>query len=159
MARLTLVGITQEGRPAVEVGSSPSVAEEAVAATVAMYRRTGHVFPWIAYLAVEDGAVVGTCAFKSPPNEGRVEIAYFTFPPHEGRGIATAMASELLRIAAAADTGLTVTAQTLPIRNASNVLLRKLGFAFVGSVHHEEDGEVWEWSRPAAAASPVGGRG
>lgn len=45
------------------------------------------------------GVAVGTCGFKSSPDQGRVEIAYFTFPDFEGRGLATAMAGELLAIA------------------------------------------------------------
>src|SRR5436190_11157789 len=36
---------------------------------------------------------VGLCSFKTEPNDlGEVEIAYYTFPHREGRGIATAMA-------------------------------------------------------------------
>lgn len=156
MARLTLVAIPQEGRPIAEIGSLPSVALEPVAAMAALYRHAGYVPPWIGYLAVDDGAVVGTCAFKTPPRDGRVEIAYFTFPPYERRGIATAMARELLDIAFLADPALTVTAQTLPVPNTSNGILQKLGFAFVGSVQHGEDGEVWEWSRSAGAVRSGG---
>jgi RimJ/RimL family protein N-acetyltransferase len=73
-----------------------------------------------------------------------VEIAYFTFPGNEGRGIATRMASELVAIAR--QNGVrAVKAQTLPRENASTRILEKLGFSKAGSVRHPEDGEVWEW--------------
>jgi hypothetical protein len=36
--------------------------------------------------AIENGQLVGTCAFKTPPKNQQVEIAYFTFPGNEGRG-------------------------------------------------------------------------
>ena len=45
--------------------------------------------PWAGYLAEENGSLVGTCAFKAPPDSRGVEIAYFTFPQFEGRGVAT----------------------------------------------------------------------
>jgi RimJ/RimL family protein N-acetyltransferase len=64
--------------------------------------RTAHpdnAAPVLAYVAVKDGRPLGTCGFMSPPVDGRVEIAYFTFPGNEGQGIATAMATELVKIA------------------------------------------------------------
>jgi RimJ/RimL family protein N-acetyltransferase len=45
------------------------------------------------YLVLENDTIVGTYAFRSPPRNGEVEIAYFTFPEFEGRGFATEMAS------------------------------------------------------------------
>jgi RimJ/RimL family protein N-acetyltransferase len=116
--------------------------------TLAMYPAGGPVVPWVGYLAEEDGEFVGTCAFKSPPGEHGVEIAYFTFPEHEGRGLATRMAAELVAIATRAGAR-TVRAQTLPEVNASTKILEKLGFSNGGSVMHPEDGEVWEWTRTA----------
>ena len=61
------------------------------------------------------------------------EIAYFTFPEFEGRGIATAMARELLDLAKTAEPGIVVTAQTLPQHNASTRILEKLDFARAGT--------------------------
>ena len=85
---------------------------EVIEATVACYRRIGFVPPWIGYITIEDSVPVGTCAFKSPPVDGRVEIAYFTLPGFEGQGIATSMARELVRTARQEDNSLTVFAQT-----------------------------------------------
>lgn len=110
-----------------------------------VYRRSGFQPPWTGYLAVRDTKLVGTCAFKSPPINGRVEIAYFTFPGYEGQGLATAMASALVDIARHEDDRVIVFAQTLPEENASAAILRKLGFQLLGSVEHPEDGIVWEW--------------
>lgn len=123
----------------------PEAAEEAVRGTVRLYDEVGYEEPWVGYLAIADRRPVGTCGFKSPPAAGRVEIAYFTFPGFEGRGVATAMASELVRLAWRGDPELVVAAQTLPRPGASTRVLEKLGFRLVGSIDHPEDGEVWEW--------------
>jgi hypothetical protein len=48
------------------------------------------------YLVLETDTIVGTCAFRSPPRSGEVEIAYFTLPKFEGRGFATEMARHLI---------------------------------------------------------------
>ena len=88
---------------------------------------------------------MGTCAFTAPPRNDKVEIAYFVFPEFEGRGIATAMARELIAIARAAVPAIIVNAYTLPQRNASNSILEKLGFEFFSTINHPEDGKVWEW--------------
>jgi [ribosomal protein S5]-alanine N-acetyltransferase len=113
--------------------------------TVRHFEKIGFVPPWVGYVAVENSLPVGTCAFKSPPVDGRVEIAYGTMPGFEGRGIATAMARELVRIAQQENESLTIFAQTLPEENASTAILKKLGFRLIGSVEHPEDGTVWEW--------------
>jgi ribosomal-protein-alanine N-acetyltransferase len=110
-----------------------------------MYERTQPSFPWLGYLLETDSVIVGSCAFKSPPKAGRVEIAYFTFPEFEGRGFATEMAKQLLKIAAATDSNVQVYAQTLPVNSASTKILERLGFTLSGSVNHSEDGLVWEW--------------
>lgn len=124
---------------------APEFAGEVISATAAMYEKSGYELPWICYLVKENGAIVGTCGFKSPPKDGRAEIAYFTFPEHESRGIATQMASELIRISRETDPTVTVAAQTLPENNASTSILKKLNFAHVDEDVDEEVGPVWEW--------------
>lgn len=121
---------------------------EVIEATVAHYQRTGFVLPWIGYVGVEVGVPVGVCGFKGPPADGRVEIAYGTAPGHEGKGVATALASELVKIARTMDSSLTVFAQTLPQESASTSILKKIGFVMTGSVDHPDDGLVWEWELP-----------
>ena len=119
MPDLRLVPITKSGEPG-EAIALPSGIAEVMSATAVMYQSSGFEPPWIGYLAVSEGSMVGTCAFKASPTNGRVEIAYFTFSGCEGRGIATAMAKRLVSLAKAERPGIVVTAQTLPVRNASN---------------------------------------
>lgn len=111
----------------------------------AFYRVVGFNPPWIAYLAIEEGAVVGTCAFKGVPMEGVVEIAYATHPEREGRGIATRMTHELIRVARSKEPTVRIIAQTLPAHNASTRVLAKCGFAQVRNALDDEVGQVWEW--------------
>jgi [ribosomal protein S5]-alanine N-acetyltransferase len=117
---------------------------------MAMYPQASPPLPWVGYLAEENGLIVGTCAYKSPPVSGEVEIAYFTFPEHEGCGVATEMARSLVDLATRHGV-LRIKAQTLPECNASTRILEKLGFEFSGTMIHAEDGEVWEWHKSATA--------
>ncbi len=128
---------------------SPAVAESEFlsslcAATLALSPDGEPALPWAGYLAEENGEYVGTCAFKSAPVQGKVEIAYFTFPGHEGRGIATWMAGQLIALAKHPEVT-QITAQTLKERNASTRILEKLGFDVIGTAMDHEAGEVWEW--------------
>jgi len=105
---------------------------------------------WGAYLGVDEATrqVVGTCSFKGAPNTlGEVEIAYYTFPPFEGKGYASAMAERLVEIAFEAAEVNVITAHTLAKENASTSILKKLGFTFDRQVSDPDDGEVWKWIR------------
>lgn len=143
---MKLVAINREARPAEDVGQLPEMAAEILEQTASLYSSAGYEAPWIGYLAVENGAVVGFCAFKSAPKDGEAEIAYATMPEHESRGVATAMARDLIRIATEAAPQVRITAQTLPEDNASTAILRKLGFRRRSDVQHPEDGLVWDWA-------------
>jgi RimJ/RimL family protein N-acetyltransferase len=154
---MELLPIPRDGRIDVPAGTRPQPLQEVLDATVGLYASAGFEPPWICYLAYEGGQLVGTCGYKGPPNGGRVEIAYFTFPPNEGRGLATAMARELVRIAGQADPRLVAFAQTLPGRNASHRVLEKAGFEQTALVTHPEDGLVQEWQRTTATAKHVSG--
>lgn len=137
--------IERDGTVAGHADDLPATARDACALTARLYATSGFEAPWIGYVAFRDDVAVGTAAFKSRPRDARVEIAYFTFPEHEGRGIATAMARELIRIARAELPSVVVTAQTLPEENASTRILRRLGFAQEGIAQDEDVGPVWEW--------------
>ena len=39
--------------------------------------------PWTGYSIVRNGEILGQCAFKSKPINGKVEIAYYTFKQFE----------------------------------------------------------------------------
>ena len=106
------------------------------------------VEPWTGYLTIESdtNTVVGCCGFKgNPTEEGSVEISYFTFPEHEGKGFATAAAGELVAVARNHEAVQCVLAHTLPERNASCRVLEKTGFENAGEVIDPEDGIVWRW--------------
>ena len=114
-----------------------------------MYRASGFVPPWIGYLAVDDGSIVGTCAFKCAPVNGRVEIAYFTFPEFEGRGIATAMARRLIAIAHAEQPGhRRHRADIAGTQCLEQQYSAALGFKLAGFAVDADVGKVWEWHCP-----------
>ncbi len=142
---MNLVEICGDGSLAGETGPLPEATRPVIESTVQLYSRVGWTRPWIGYLAFEGGACVGTCAFTGPPRDGVVEIAYFTFPGHEGRGVATRMAGSLVSIARASAPGVSVTAHTLPTESASTRILRRAGFSFAGPSTHAEDGQIWVW--------------
>ena len=140
-----LIPCEEDGFPADLGLSLPEFVRSACEMSAVWYPKVGYIPPWIGYLSVLEGAVVGGGGFKEPPQDGRVEIAYFTTPGYEGCGHATRTARELVAIAQRTDPALLIAAQTLPEENASTTILRKLGFRLHGSVQNPADGEIWEW--------------
>jgi RimJ/RimL family protein N-acetyltransferase len=101
---------------------------------------------WFGYLVVEGETrqLVGTCSLKGPPVDGTVEIACFTFPGFEGRGIGTEMARFLVERAGALPDVATVLAHTAAETSASTRILEKIGMHFAGE--DRDDGlPVWRW--------------
>ncbi len=143
--KLSLIPISRNGTPLGYSGKLTDMAREVAHATVGLYETAGFDEPWIGYFTVRGTTLVGTCAFKSPPSDGRVEIAYCTFPKFEGQGVATTMARKMVKLAVSRAPELVVAAQTLPEPNASHHILQKLGFRHVSTLDHPDDGEVWEW--------------
>jgi ribosomal-protein-alanine N-acetyltransferase len=137
----------QAGGALPDFAQPPLEAAGFLEATVALYGRVGFTLPWICYIALRDDRPVGTCGFTSAPRDGRVEMAYFTFPAFEGQGVATQMAEELILLASRTDPSVTVFARTLLERNASHRILEKLGFVCMGEVEVPEDGTVLEWQK------------
>lgn len=113
----------------------------------ALYRKTGATPPWIGYLARDPAqqALVGGCSFVNRQG-AQVEIAYFTFPGLEGRGIGGRMAEALVEIAWDDPALDEVIAHTLPQENASTRILRRLGFARAGEAVDPDEGAVWLWT-------------
>jgi len=126
---------------------------QVVEPNVAHLERVPRAAPFGAYLAADSGSseAVGTCAFVTGPIGREVEIAYFTFPPHEGRGIATAMALALVDVARASGAVDTVCAHTLREPSASTRVLARAGFGGRRDVVHAEDGPIWRWELPLGA--------
>lgn len=141
---IELVAVLRDGSTAAPVDVPPDFTE-ILSALAKMYGASGFEPPWTGYITLHEGKAVGTCAYKCAPVAGKVEIAYFTFPEFENRGLATAMARELVALARAQSPGIVVTAQTLPEKNFSNRILEKLGFVQAGTAMDEDAGEVWEW--------------
>lgn len=104
--------------------------------------------PWthtFAMVALGSGTVVGSCAFKGPPDaDGVVEIAYGVEPEHQGRGYAKEAATALVDFALAMGAR-QVRAHTRPANDASAGVLRRCGFELTGEVVDPEDGLVWRW--------------
>ena len=127
-----------------------NIVEETARANVELtfeyYKKVGFVKPWISYLIQFQDNYVGICAFKGQPIDNKVEIAYYTFPFYEGKGIATEACKKLIKITKHEDMNITVIARTLPEKNASTTVLLKNGFTLIGTVLDPEDGEVFEWS-------------
>ena len=117
--------------------------------------------PWTHGFALREqtsGTLVGRCGFKTPPAEdGSIEIAYGIDPKHQGKGYATEAATALTAYAFDSGAVRVVFAHTLPVAPASQRVLAKCGFQFVGEVIDPEDGLVWRWEKrqfKTAAASP-----
>lgn len=122
---VNLIEISSSGSPAEEVSELPAVAAEVGAAYVDLYNSVGFARPWLGYFARQDSVCIGTCGFKGPPENDRVEIAYFTFPGYEGRGYATRMARALIDIAWETKADVVIAAQTLPNESASTTTQRE----------------------------------
>lgn len=146
MKQLQLIPIKADGSVPEFDGRQTELIKAVCQATAELYSKLGFDPPWLGYLVIGDAdSVLGTCGFKGPPSEGQVEIAYFTFPENEGRGIGTDMAKALVELANSTDPDLLVTAQTLVDRNASHRILEKAGFEPQGTMNHPEDGMVLNW--------------
>ena len=143
---MQLVLIPRDGKLVLSDITLPELATSVVASTLECYGRRGYSEPWVGYLAFEGGNCVGCCGFTSPPVANMAEIAYFTFPEFEKRGIATRMAQALISIGRKTDPSVRIIAHTLTEENSSNHILKKLGFVFTGVIDHPEDGKIWEWS-------------
>ena len=110
------------------------------------YKKVGFNKPWIGYFAtIDNDIIVGAAGYKGKPKQGKVEIAYGTFKKYEGQGIGTEICRQLVRLAVQTDHLVRITARTSKDGFASMAILKKNGFECLGTVHDEEDGDVFEW--------------
>ena len=102
--------------------------------------------PWWTYLIIHrvDQVLIGTCGYKGPPVEGRVDIGYEIAPSYRGKGLATEAASLLVQHALLQTEVTRIQAHTLAGPNASTRVLEKSGFRFVKALA-SVDGQLWEW--------------
>lgn len=110
------------------------------------YPQTGFNIPWVGYFVISQDKVVGSCGFVGQPQDGKVEIAYWTFKAFEGQGIASFACKELVSIAYQTDRDVTITAKTAPEKNASTKILENNNFTFTQIVQDEEIGNAWLWT-------------
>jgi RimJ/RimL family protein N-acetyltransferase len=101
---------------------------------------------WLGFLAIRDGQIVGSGAFKDPPFECWTEIGYGVAPEAEGQGVATQITTWLCEYAASKGATI-VRANTLPVAPASQKVLNKNGFTFVGVFEDPEDGTVHRYEK------------
>ena len=117
---------------------------------LALFATSTAADPWVHGFVARDrssGVVVGEGGFKGPPREGVVEIAYGTRPEHRGKGYATGTAAALVEYAFEFGEVRLVLAHTLPDSTASQRVLAKCGFDYVGEVIDPEDGLVWRFEK------------
>jgi ribosomal-protein-alanine N-acetyltransferase len=125
--------------------------QDSLEMSVMFYDRVGYTIPWIGYYALLDDKLVGAGGFKGRPIDGKVEIAYGTFPSFQHQGIGTAICRELVLMALATDPAVRIMARTFKEENYSGKILTKNGFACQGVVTDPDDGEVWEWEYQAGS--------
>ena len=108
--------------------------QEILQMTIDYHKKIGFDPPWIGYFAKLNNKLVGSAGFKGKPKNGKIEIAYGTFPKYEGKGIGTEICSQLVDLALKTDSEIEITARTLPEENASTSILKKNGFELLGMV-------------------------
>lgn len=121
---------------------------------LSLVRSSSELDPWVhgfSAVARESGAAVGMGAFKGPPREGMVEIAYAVEEEHRGKGYATEIAAALVDFAFQDAEVEVVRAHTLPDGAASQRILVKCGFGPVGEVVDPEDGLVKRFEKRRSA--------
>jgi ribosomal-protein-alanine N-acetyltransferase len=92
----------------------------------------------------EDGTLVGNAGWKGEPVDGVAELGYSVAPARQGRGIATAVVSELLARARAAGLKEAI-AHTLPLQSPSTSVLARCGFTKADDAIDPDEGPVWRW--------------
>lgn len=115
---------------------------------------------WMAWYFIlrndRERVAIGNGGFKGEPVDGTVEIGYSILPRYQRRGFAGESIRALLERAFSHDAVRRVVAQTFPELNASQALLRKLGFLQIPST---EPGVLrFELEAPQTRAGPVAQR-
>jgi RimJ/RimL family protein N-acetyltransferase len=103
--------------------------------------------PWCGYLFVLSAArkLIGNGGFKAAPDpEGDVEIGYEIAPAYRNLGYATEAVEALIGLAF--DQGAnSITATSLPERNASNAVMQNAGMQFLEEIPNAKFGSVWRF--------------
>ncbi len=153
---LVLKLLTREETLSMVDAMSPVDRAEVSDEWLAALRASDPVDPWrhgFVMIDRETGHRVGNCAFKGPPSNGVVEIAYGVEAEFRGRGYASEAAEGLTNFAFSQNVP-TVYAHTLSEANASTRILTRCGFHHVGEVIDPNDGPVWRWEKQRDPATP-----
>lgn len=129
--------------------------QDSLQMSIDYFEKIGYEAPWIGYYAQLNDELVGSAAFKGKPKDGKVEIAYGTFPKHQHKGIGTMICQQLVQISLQTDPTVRITARTLPEESYSTRILQKNGFVLLGTVWDDDDGDVWEWEYLNEEARPL----
>jgi ribosomal-protein-alanine N-acetyltransferase len=124
-------------------------AEQAMQPSYEYLKSHPSVLGWWTYLFIHtaDLTLIGVGGFKGEPDaEGVVEIGYAIAPAYRGRGLATESARGMIEYAFSHSEVSRVDAHTLPERNVSTRVLKRVGMSYLGVVNDPEDGAVWQWS-------------
>lgn len=140
-----LIPFDADGIPQQATADLPDELVANCQATADLYRRVGFAPPWIGYIAAVDGRGVGGGAFVGAPQDGCVEIAYYTLEHKRRQGFASRTTAALVEIARTQDPRIGIKAYTLKEDNSSTRILKGLGFSRVGVAQDPDAGEVWEW--------------
>jgi [ribosomal protein S5]-alanine N-acetyltransferase len=154
-APMSLVPRTRDEVLAAMAAMPPEVRAQVSPHWLSMLERSSAQDPWIHgfHILSATGTFVGLGAFKGPPVNGVVEIAYAVEPEHQCKGYATHAARALAKYAFDFGRVEVVRAHTLPDGAASQRVLLKAGFEKAGEVIDPEDGHVWRFElRPAASS-------
>lgn len=110
---------------------------------------------WMHFFLADGGALlVGSGGFVGPPSGGVVELGYEIAPKFRNQGLATAAARAMVEKAASASNAVRmVIAHTLAHENPSTGVLRRLGFSRVAELDDPDEGPIWRWELPMAAAA------
>ena len=87
---MKLIPIKEHPHENKEFLSNPDC-KDSINMTSDFYKKIGFNPPWIGYYASIDGQLVGAAAFKGKPRDGKVEIAYGTFPQFQQQGVANGL--------------------------------------------------------------------
>lgn len=117
---------------------------------LARFQASATLDPWVYGFSAKHrhlNTVVGNGGFTGPPINGVVEIAYLVATDYRGKGYATEIAQALTGYAFSFDEVKLVRAHTLPTYGASQRILGKCGFKFVGETTDPEDGLVQRFEK------------
>ncbi len=112
----------------------------------ASFKENGNYWGSFFIIHKADRQLLGTCGYKGAPDaEGTAEIGYEIEASYRQQGLAKEAAQGLIDFALQHEEVKKIIAHTLPHKNPSVSVLKKLGFQFVKALHDPDDGDIWQW--------------